>query len=267
MSDNDEDVMEGVDQDENSDVESDEESDEKMEEVDPDELKRQEHARIMKKQRKEQKHGDWKEKKSRTQEGIELGCLEGSEQDEEEQAILEEARARKEPLPLGRWYPEAKRSLYNNRGDVLIDDAWMDDFYESLVKPFKKWTIHVIDIGTCIKPPQLHLAFRFAIRRPLMPEATFQSTFQSMGLQTDLDSGNMPTSHIQPFPHLRGTTKQLICGIDLDRSIRHVSTTLKHSLSRAGSPTRMEEEVFEKEASEKSEVDDTTREIETRQSR
>ena len=200
-------------------------------------------------------------------EGIELGCLEGPEQDEQEQAILEEARARKEPLPLGRWHPEAKSSLYNNRGDVLIDDVWMDDFYESLVKPFKKWTIHVIDIGTWIKPPQLHLAFRFAMRRPLMPESTFQSTFQSMGLQTDLDLGNMPTSHTQPFPHLRGTTKQLICGIDLDHSIRQVSTTLKHSLSRAGSPTRMEEEVFEEEASEKSEVDDATREIETRQSR
>ncbi|KAK3166724.1 hypothetical protein OEA41_009849 [Lepraria neglecta] len=74
--------------DENRDVESDEESDEKMD-VDPDEPKRQEHARIMKKQCKEQKRGDWKEKKSWTQEGIELACLEGSEQDEQEQATLE----------------------------------------------------------------------------------------------------------------------------------------------------------------------------------
>lgn len=93
--------MEGVDQDENSDEKSDKESDEKMEEVDPDEPKRQEYTRVMKKQCKEQKRGDWKEKKSRTQEGVELGCLEGTEQDEQEQAILEEARARKEPLPLG----------------------------------------------------------------------------------------------------------------------------------------------------------------------
>lgn len=141
----------------------------------------------------------------------------------------------------------------------------MDGFYESFVKPFKKWTIHAINEGIWIKAARLPLDFRFAMRRPLIPEATFQSTLQSMGLQDDLGLGNMPTSHTQPFSHLRGTTKQLICGIDVDRSIKHVSTTLKHSLCRAGSPTRMEEEVSEKEASTKSEVDDATREIETLQ--
>ena len=141
----------------------------------------------------------------------------------------------------------------------------MDDFCDSLVKLLKQWIIYAINEGIWIKAAQLPLAFRFAMWRPIMPEATFQSTLQSMGLQDNLDLGNMPTSHTQPFPHLRGTTKKLICGIDVDRSIKHVSTALKHSLSRAGSPTGMEEEVSEKEASKETEVDDATLEIETRQ--
>jgi hypothetical protein len=297
MAHNDEDMMDGVEQDDNSvqssdsdqDTENNEnlkstgklqsdeklDSDKKLLEANPHKQQIEEHAKIIRRQCREQKRGDWKQKRTITEVGVEMGWLEGSEEDRHERKILEEARARNKlgPRPTGRWHTEATHTSNENPHDRPIDDAWadkvyhhfIDDFYKSLIKPFKKWVIHAINEGIWIKPAQLPLAFKFAMRRPHMPEVTFQSTLRSMGLHNGFELGHAPTSNTKRSHDLDDTPRKLKDEIDLEPSMEHPHGTLESSPSEAGSPTRIQEDVAEKGFSSTIDVDDTTREDETYQ--
>ena len=295
MADSDEHVIEGVQQDDDSvqssdsdqDTENNEnlkstrklqsdeklDSDKKLLEANLHKTQIEEHAKIIQRQCREQKRGDWKQTRTIIDVGVEMGWLEGSEEDRQEREILEEARARNKlgPRPTDRWHTEATHTSYKNSHDRPIDDAWadkvyqylIDDFYKSLIKPFKKWVIHAINEGIWIKPAQLPLAFKFAMRRPHMSEVTFQSTLRSMGLHDGFELGHAPTSNTKRSHDLDDTPKKLKGEIGPDRSMGHPHTTLKSSPNGAASSS--EEHVAERELSDTIEVDDTTRKDETYQ--
>ncbi|KAL2048332.1 hypothetical protein N7G274_000243 [Stereocaulon virgatum] len=295
MADNDEDVMEGVEQDDNgvqsSDSDQDTENNEKLKstgksqsdekldsdkkllEANPHRQQIEEHAKIMQRQCREQKRGDWKRKRTSVEMGVEIGWLEGSEEDRQEREILEDARARNKdgPTPTDRWHSKATHTSCENSRKRPIDDAWadkvyhhfIDDFYKSLIKPFKKWVIHAINEGIWIKPAQLPLAFKFAMRRPHMSEVTFQSTLRSMGLHNGFELGHASTSKNKRSHDLDDTPKKLKGEVGLDHSMEYPHAALESSPSGARSPS--EKHVAKRGLLDTSEADDTTRKDETYQ--
>ena len=227
-----------------------------------DQLKRSKLAKIMKRDWKEQKRGDYRKKKSFAEECVDLGCTWRNaevEQEEQEKAILEEARARNEPLPPAR-YPRIDWPFYDDDPEALEKE-----FYKSLSKPFRSWIIQAEEGRGWIKFGDLPLALRFAMRRPLMPEATMQSILGSMGLNAEIGMDNIPTPRTWPFPYPSGKNRELIRGIDVDHSISHVSSKLKRSPCRAGGSKGIREGVTGSDAVKKAEEDEAEREIDKRQ--
>lgn len=115
-------------------------------------------------------------------------------------------------------------------------------FWESRKRLFKAWNFQATRLSSWIEQKDLPLFFRFALRRPIMDERSFQATLQAMNLQLDISMGDVRLPHTRPI----GRSRELMLGIDVDREEKvHPSSKFRYALPRGGAENldRVREEV------------------------
>ena len=104
-------------------------------------------------------------------------------------------------------------------------------FWESKKRLFKSWIFQATRLSSWIEQKDLPLFFRFALRRPIMDERSFQATLQAMNLQLDTSMGDVRLPHTRPI----GRSRKLMLGIDVDHEENvHPSSKFRYALPRGG---------------------------------
>lgn len=103
-------------------------------------------------------------------------------------------------------------------------------FWQSTRELFRILLHKAIDPSARFKPQDLPLVFRFALRRPLMPEMLFRTILIKLKIDLDFGQGSIRLAHTHP----KGRLRELCTGIDYEDvpRIGHVSGRLRHRLSQ-----------------------------------
>lgn len=105
--------------------------------------------------------------------------------------------------------------------------SYVESFSVSRRRLFNSWIFQAKRSKSWIEEKDLPLFFRFALRRPIMDERTFQATLQAMNMQLKIPMGNVRQPHTRPI----GKSRELMFGIDVDHERNeHVSRRLIHRL-------------------------------------
>ncbi len=104
-------------------------------------------------------------------------------------------------------------------------------FWISRKRLFESWIFSSRRPSCWIEEKDLPLFFRFALRRPIMDELTFQVTLRAMNLQLEISMGDVR----QPYTRPIGRSRQLMLGIDADPKRKiHPSSGLRRVLPKGG---------------------------------
>ena len=100
-------------------------------------------------------------------------------------------------------------------------------FWKSKKRLFYSWVFRANRSNSWIEEKDLPLFFRFALRRPIMDERTFQATLHAMDLHFDISMGDVRQPHTRPI----GRARELMFGIDVDHERNvHVSNRFRDIL-------------------------------------
>ena len=153
-------------------------------------------------QKLESRHGRGKRRKKTLAEQLEEMGGFGKDPDSE-QAIIAELERDDTRAPL----QQSQRSAAEC--EVFFGES---SFWESRKRLFRSWIFQAKRPRSWIQEKNLPLFFRFALRRPIMDERTFQGILKEMNLQLDDSRGNAR----QPFTRPLGRSRKLLFGIDGD---------------------------------------------------
>ncbi|CAD6568128.1 MAG: Scaffold-type E3 ligase [Alectoria sarmentosa] len=104
-------------------------------------------------------------------------------------------------------------------------------FWESRKRLFNSWVFQANRSSSWMEKKDLPLFFRFALRRPIMDERSFQATLHAMNMQLEIAMGDVRQPNTQPI----GRFRELIFGIDVDHKTDiHVSSKFRHILPKGG---------------------------------
>ena len=171
-------------------------------------------------QKEERRMGRRKrKKKTLTKQLEEMGGF-GQDPDRE-QAIIEELNRSDTRAPL----QHSQASI--SECEVSIGES---SFLESTTRLFRSWIFQASRRQSkWIQEKDLPLFFRFALRRPLMDERSFQNILKTMNLQLYKSKGNAR----QPLTPPVGRSRKLLFGIDMDpKKDVHPSARLRNALPR-----------------------------------
>lgn len=159
------------------------------------------------------------------------------------EAAMEEAIASEDSCPFKR--PKKFPSIPPGKA--------YDNWLRSLKTLFHNLRLAADDDQHWIKPEKLPLYYRFALRRPIMPEWNFQVCLQQLGVQPDFGVRDTRYGGTRYDRKLR----DLFIGINWDRKSSHVSRTLEY-MKPEGAKSSAE---WRDEISNISEEEDDTRQI------
>lgn len=102
-------------------------------------------------------------------------------------------------------------------------------FWESRKRLFNSWVFEAKRTTSWMELKDLPFFFRFALRRPIMDERSFQATLQAMSVRLEIPMGDVR----RPYTHPIGRSRELMFGIDVNRERKaHVSSRFRNVLPR-----------------------------------
>ena len=123
-------------------------------------------------------------------------------------------------------------------------------FWKSRRRLFKSWVFEAQRSTGWMEVKDLPLFFRFALRRPIMDERSFQATLQALNMELKIPMGDARQPYTQPI----GRSRQLMFGINVDQEQKgHVSSRFRDVLPR-GADVNMD--IVREEASRVVQEDD-----------
>ncbi|KAF6238344.1 hypothetical protein HO173_003624 [Letharia columbiana] len=126
---------------------------------------------------------------------------------------------------------DTRHPLQNSQGSISECEVSFGEssFWESRKRLFNSWIFQANRPRSWIKRKDLPVFFRFALRRPIMDERSFQATLQAMNLQLETPMGDVRQPHTRPI----GRSRELMFGIDVDQEKKvHVSSRYRRVLPR-----------------------------------